>query len=178
MTRFVALLRGINVGGRQKVAMADLRAVLAGLGHTEVRTHLQSGNAVFTAPDRPTDEVATEIERAIHRELDLTVKVMVRTAEELRAVVEGNPLEVGDPARFLVSFLDRAPDPALLDTLDPAAYAPEQVRLGARELYLSLPDGIHRARLPQVLDRLLKAPATARNWNTVTKLLAMAEDRA
>ncbi|SHG96521.1 DUF1697 domain-containing protein [Streptoalloteichus hindustanus] len=173
MTRYVALLRGINVGGRQKVAMADLRALLTGLGHTEVSTLLQSGNAVFTASDQRTERLAAEIEEALARELGLTVRVVVRTGEELRAVVEHNPLEVVDPARFLVSFLAERPDPALFAALDPASFAPEELAVGDRELYLSLPDGIQRARLPQLVDRLLPAQATARNWNTVTKLLAL-----
>src|SRR4051794_2079191 len=100
--RYVALLRGINVNPRTRVAMADLRAMLEKLGYTGVRTHLQSGNAVFTTDKRPPGQIAAAIEQRIADDLGMAVAVIVRTAGELRAVVEGNPLEVRDPAKFAV----------------------------------------------------------------------------
>lgn len=176
MTSYIALLRGVNVGGRQKVPMADLRALLTRLGYTDVRTHLQSGNAVLTA-DGTAEQVAAAVEAAIARELGLAVRVVVRTAPELAAVIERNPLEVGDPARFLVSFLSAAPDPGRFADIDTAAYAPEEFALGEREVYFSLPEGIQRAKLPDLVGRrLADRTATARNWNTVTRLLAMARE--
>jgi uncharacterized protein (DUF1697 family) len=170
--RYVALLRGINVNPRSRLAMSDLRALLAGLGHTDVRTHLQSGNALFTAEEEPR---AADIERRITDELGLSVAVILRTAEELRAVVRENPLEVRDPAKFAVVFLAQAPDREALEGIDPAAYAPEEMRVGRRELYVYFPDGLRRPRLPPLLEKRSKAPATMRNWNTVTRLLALAE---
>ncbi|PSK81206.1 uncharacterized protein (DUF1697 family) [Murinocardiopsis flavida] len=176
MARYIVLLRGINVGGRQKVPMADLRALLAGLGYTDVRTHLQSGNAVVTT-DADASGVVAVVEGAITRDLGLTVPVVVRTGPELRAVVEHNPLEVGDPSRFLVTFLADEPAPGSFDGLDLAAARPEEFAAIGRELYFALPNGIQQAKLPDLVGRRLKgATATARNWNTVTRLLAMAEE--
>ncbi|GAB2613057.1 DUF1697 domain-containing protein [Streptomyces capparidis] len=168
--RCVALLRGVNVGGHRGVVMSELRALLTGLGHTDVRTHLQIGNAVFTAAAGPTDRIAAEIGGALGG-----VKVMVRTAAELRGVVERNPLPVRDPARLLVAFLDAPVDRRALRAVDLAAYAPEEVRAGERELYYHLPGGAGRARLPAAVERRLGVPVTARNWNTVVRLLEMAE---
>ncbi|MFC7326867.1 DUF1697 domain-containing protein [Marinactinospora rubrisoli] len=175
MTRYVALLRGINVGGNRKVRMADLRALLSGLGHTEVATLLQSGNAVFTAPERPAAAIGADIEARIAAELGLTVTVMVRTAADLRRVVEGLPFEVRDPAKCAVSFLNMPVDRDRLAAVDHAAFAPEELVPGERELYMYFPDGLGRAKMPAVLGRHLAAPGTVRNWNTVTRLLALAE---
>ncbi|WP_377269403.1 DUF1697 domain-containing protein [Peterkaempfera sp. SMS 1(5)a] len=174
MTRYVALLRGINLGTRNRIAMADLRDLLGELG-TGVRTHLQSGNAVLTAPGRTDREIAAAVEQRIATRLGLNVPVVVRTAAELRAVVDGNPMEVQDPTRFLVSFLAAEPGPEFTAGLDLAAYAPEEMRVVGRDIYLSLPDGVRNARLPALLDRRLTVTATLRNWNTVVRLLELAE---
>ncbi|RAY17265.1 hypothetical protein DPM19_00590 [Actinomadura craniellae] len=175
MTRYVALLRGINVGGPNKIAMADLRELLVGLGYADVTTYLRTGNAVFTAPDRAGGELAAEIEGRITGELGLTVVVMMRTAAELRGVVDRNPVPVRDPAKFAVAFLSGAPDPGLPEVIDPRAYAPEEMHLGERELYLYFPHGLGRAKLNPLLAKHLKVDATVRNWNTVTRVLDMAE---
>ncbi|MET9342621.1 DUF1697 domain-containing protein [Nonomuraea sp. NPDC003804] len=167
--RYVAFLRGINVNPRTQVDMAALRAMLEGLGYTAVRTHLRSGNAVFTAEPQPRER----IERAIGGALEPPVAVMVRTAAELRAVVERNPLEVRDPARFAVVFLSRAPDREELESIDPADYAPEVMRVGERELYIDFPDGLARPKLPPLLEKRSDNTGTMRNWNTVTKLLEL-----
>ncbi|MEU9834585.1 DUF1697 domain-containing protein [Streptosporangium sp. NPDC048047] len=180
--RYVALLRGINVSPATTVAMSDLRALLEGLGHTGARTHLRSGNALFVPAEKPSEterrpeRVAAEIERRITAELGLSVAVMVRTAAELRAVVEENPLEVRDPVRFGVVFLPEAPDRKVLAALDPAEYAPEEMAVGRRELYVYFPDGLRRPKLPPLLEKRSNTRATMRNWNTVTKLLALAEE--
>ncbi|GIH48426.1 Uncharacterized conserved protein, DUF1697 family [Microbispora rosea] len=173
--RYVALLRGINVNPATAVAMADLRALLERLGYGNARTHLRSGNALFTAGG-DADSIAAAIERGLREELGLSVAVMVRTAEQLRRVVERNPLEVRDPARFAVVFLSRPPDREGLASIDPAAYAPEEMRVGERELYVHFPDGLRRPKLPPLLEKHSTGPATMRNWNTVTRLLALAED--
>jgi uncharacterized protein (DUF1697 family) len=175
MARYVALLRGINLGSRRRIAMADLRALLSGLGYTAVRTHLQSGNAVFTAEDAAPAEVAAGIEARIARDLDMSVAVVVRTAQELREVVARNPLDVPEPARFLVSFLAGPVPAGRFDDVDPAAYAPEELHVGRRELYMSLPDGIQKAKLPPLVEKRVPGEGTARNWNTVLKLVELAE---
>ncbi len=174
MTRYAALLRGVNVGGRNRVSMAELRACLTGLGYLDVVTHLQSGNAVFTAAEGQPERVAAAVEGQLEDALGRRVAVTVRTAEELRTVVEGNPLAVSDPARFLVVFLSEPVSPGWLGEVDPAAFAPERMRATGREVYLDLPDGIHRAKLPKLVERRAPGTCTARNWNTVTRLAELA----
>jgi uncharacterized protein (DUF1697 family) len=174
--RYAALLRGINVGGRQKIPMADLRTLLAALGHTEVRTLLQSGNAVFSAASADPDTLADAISARILDDLGLTVRCLVRTRDEQHAVIAGNPLRdvATDGSRMLVSFLSRAPDPALLAVHDPVALAPGQIHLGDRVMYQWCPDGILEAPPAGIfVERRLKVAATTRNWNTVTKLGAL-----
>ncbi|WP_169952389.1 DUF1697 domain-containing protein [Microbispora sp. H11081] len=173
--RYVALLRGINVNPASAVAMADLKALLERLGYGNVRTHLRSGNALFTA-DGDAESIAAAIERGVEEELGVPAAVIVRTAGQLREVVERNPLEVRDPARFAVVFLARPPDREELESIDRAAYAPEEMRVGERELYVYFPDGLRRPRLPSLLEKRSAGPATMRNWNTVTRLLSLAEE--
>ncbi len=179
MAKYVALLRGINVGGHNRVPMETLREILSGLGGADVRTHLQSGNAVFGHAEADPDVLARALRDRIAAELGLTIACLVRTGGELRRVVDDNPFPMAeiDPARFLVTFLSGPADPARLADLDPAAYLPEEFRLGEREVYLHLPSGVQKARLSQVFsDRRLGVTATARNWNTVTKLAALAAE--
>ncbi len=172
MTRYVALLRAVNLGSHKKIGMPALRELLTGLGHTGVETYLQSGNAVFTAPGEDAGAVTAEIEDRLAAELGLDTEVILRTAAELRAVVDGNPLTVSDPAKTAVLFLRETPEP--LSGFDPGAYAPEEMAAAGREIYLNLPNGIGRAKLPPVLGRRLKVPATMRNWRSVTALLDLA----
>ncbi|GLY76656.1 DUF1697 domain-containing protein [Actinoallomurus iriomotensis] len=174
MTRYVALLRAVNLGSHKKISMADLRELLTGLGYGDVRTYLQSGNAIFTARETRTERVAAAIEERLAAGLGLTTEVILRTAEELQGVVEHNPLEVGDPAKSTVLFLLEPPPEDWLSGIDLGRFAPEEMRAGERELYYRLPNGIGRAKLPIALGRRLKTPATMRNWNTVTNLLSLA----
>jgi uncharacterized protein (DUF1697 family) len=175
VTRYVALLRGVNVGGHRRVPMADLRRVLTELGYTDVKTLLQSGNAVFEAAEQRTADLVAAIEAGLADEFGFAVDVMVRSGAELRAVVAANPLEVPDPAKFAVAFLSPAADPAVLGEVDPDSYAPDRLRVGERVLYMYFPDGLGKARLSPILARKLGDTVTVRNWNTVTKLLAMVE---
>jgi uncharacterized protein (DUF1697 family) len=178
-TRCVALLRGINVGGHAKVPMAVLKELITGIGGTAVRTHLQSGNAVFghAAPDP--EALAADLERALDEELGLKVACLVRTAAELRRVVAANPFPMRDVdgSRFVVVFLS-GPVPAdRLAAIDPAAYAPDEFRPGEREIYAYFPRGLRDSKLAaRLTDRGLGLTATSRNWNTVTRLLALAEE--
>jgi uncharacterized protein (DUF1697 family) len=175
VTRYVALLRAVNLGSHQKVAMPAVRELLTGIGYADVATYLQSGNAVFTATERPSEQVAAEIEDRLAGDLGLTTEVIVRTAGELRTVIDANPLEVRDPARFTVLFLYEPPAAGWLNGFQSDVFAPEEMRAGECELYLSLPNGIGRAKLPPALGRRLRVPATMRNWRTVTSLLALAD---
>jgi uncharacterized protein (DUF1697 family) len=177
--RKVALLRGVNVGGNNRVAMAHLRELMHELGYGDVRTHLQSGNAVFTAVGTPPEVAAQEIEGQLARSLGLGVRVLVRTAADLARVVSANPLPdaVAEPSRFLVTFLSAPPDPDLLGALDPADFEPEVFGFGERELYVWCPEGVRTIKLSHAfLERRFGVLATARNWNTVTRLLALARE--
>ncbi len=176
MTRQVALLRGINVGGHNRLPMARLRELMEGLGLRDVRTLLQSGNAVFTSA-LTAEESAAGLEAALASELGLTARVLVRTMEEVAGVVEANPLPeaAAEPARFLVLFLSAPPDLERLGDLDRAAYGPECVAVRGREIYVWCAVGIIESKALKVLtDRRLGVSVTARNWNTVTRLLDLA----
>jgi uncharacterized protein (DUF1697 family) len=171
---FVALLRGINVGKAKQVAMADLQALLADLGYADVRTHLRSGNAIFSADTCDPEAIAIEIEAAIRDRFGLEVAVLIRTPADLDAVIAGNPFPEAAataPAKLHVAFLSAAP----AGTIDAAAYAPEKLRIAGREVYAWYPNGMGRSKLTNtVLERHLGVSATMRNWNTVTKLAELA----
>jgi uncharacterized protein (DUF1697 family) len=178
VTRYVALLRGINVGPHRRVGMADLRALMSGLGYGDVRTLLQSGNAVFAA-DSPPERVASDLEHRIETDLAVKAEVVVRSGEELAGVVERDPLGsvALDPKRYQVSFLSAAPDAKVVREIAAQDFAPERFVLSGREIYAWHPDGIHSSALAKLLSGpRLGVIATARNWNTVTKLLAMVRE--
>ncbi|MGH8938566.1 MAG: DUF1697 domain-containing protein [Actinomycetes bacterium] len=177
MSTYVAFLRGINLGRRNKVAMSDLRALLDKRGYSDVRTHLQSGNAVFTTPKRSVAAVEKEIEAAVADELGLEIRVIVRTAGQLRAVVDADPLgdRATDHSRYLVGFLDKPLPAAAVAHVDPAAYAPEEYAVDGKHLYVWLPAGSHDSRLIRALsEKKLGHVATMRTWRVVTKLAEMA----
>jgi uncharacterized protein (DUF1697 family) len=176
MPRYAALLRGINLGPNKALAMEDLRALLSGLGHADVRTYLRSGNAVFSCPAGQPDDLAAEIEDAITGTLGMTVRCVIRTGAELRAVIDANPLRdvATDGSKLLALFLSGAPDAGLLAASDPRDLAPGHIYVGDRVIYQWCPDGIMAApNMVEFADKKLKVTATGRNWNTVTKLCAM-----
>ena len=178
MPRQIALLRGINLGARNRVSMPDLRELLTGLGHEDVKTLLQSGNVVLTSVETG-EALEQALERAIADELGVESAVVVRTARQLAGVVERNPLAgvADDPKRYQVSFLRAKPGAAVVRELEAADVAPEQVVVSGREIYAWHADGIQRSPLAKLLtDRKLGATATARNWSTVTKLLELARE--
>lgn len=177
MTTYVALLRGINLGPRNKIAMADLRGLLDGLGHGEVRTHILSGNAIFTSNRRSIPRLEAEIEQAIRTRFGLDIAVLVRTRDELAAVVDGNPFPAAkrNPSHCFAIFLDKNPSKARLEAMDPATYAPDEIRLGGRVIYAWLPNGVQGSKVLGLLtDKRLGVTTTNRNWNTTTKLLELA----
>lgn len=173
-TRYVALLRGINLGKARQVGMPRLTEVLTARGYESVRTHLRSGNVVLDSA-LPEAELAADLGAAIGEEFGFDVPVVVRTGQEMAAVVAGDPFATvaTDPARYLVTFMAEPPEPARVDALPPAVSGDHLVR--GRELYLWLPDGIHNTPLAAwKWDRLLGRPGTARNWNTVVRLAELA----
>lgn len=173
MTRYVALLRAVNLGATRRVSMPRLREVLAARGHGGVRTHLASGNVLLDS-SLSGAELAEDLERAIDEEFGLEVPVVVRTAEELAGVVAADPLGhvATDPTRYSVTFFPQPLDPERVAAL-PAAEGGEYTARG-RELYLWLPDGMQRSPMGAwKWDRLLGQAGTNRNWNTVTKLVEL-----
>lgn len=170
MARQIALLRGINVGGNKRVEMARLRSLLEELGYRDVRTYVNSGNAVFSGPRRPEQH----LEAAIAKEFGFDVPVVLRSRDELADIVQANPLRdvATDPAKHLVVFCAAA---ASTD-LDPADFAPETFAVRGREVYLWAPGGIGTSQLAKLLaTRSLGDKSTARNWRTVEKLLELAD---
>jgi uncharacterized protein (DUF1697 family) len=174
VTTYVALLRGINVGGRTTVTMAGLRATFEAFGATAVQTYIQSGNVVFTHPERSEPKLEKALTKVIADHAGFDIPVMLRTATQMKAVVAKNPYPAASGTTLHVLFLTANVDKAALAKLDLAKFAPEEATAIGREIYLFLPNGMGKAKLPLALAKL-KVPTTARNWNTVTKLLEMAE---
>jgi uncharacterized protein (DUF1697 family) len=176
MTEYIALLRGINVGGKAKLPMAQLREALTAEGFTNVRTLLQSGNVVLDAARTTPEKLEGRLEKLIKDRFGLNVSCLVRTGSELRDAVAVNPLAelADDGSKMMVIFLDAEPDPALLAEHDPVALDPERIVRRGRVIYQWCPNGILEAPpVPAIVERTLKVRATARNWNTATKLQAM-----
>ena len=178
MGTLVLLLRGINVGGHNRLPMGDLRAVVAGLGFDDVRTHLQSGNVVCAGAGRPV-EVADALSGAIAEELGLRVPVVARTGAEWGALVAANPFAgvEEDPKKLHVTFLADVPDPDRVGGLEAQAgeFAPDRFVVRGPEVYLHFPGGYADTPLQNaVLEKRLGQVATTRNWRTVTALAALA----
>ena len=174
----VALLRGINLGSTNRIAMPALRESLADAGLPGARTYVQSGNVVLDASLGPA-ALAARVEAMIAERFALRVPVVVRTRDELAAVVARNPLGeiVTEPKRYQVSFLSAEPAPDVLERLQARAAPSERLVAIGRELYAWHPDGVARSKLwASVAGKGLGVTATARNWTTVTTLLAMAEE--
>jgi uncharacterized protein (DUF1697 family) len=175
--RRIVLLRGINLAGRRRVGMADLRKLLEGRGYEDVRTHLQSGNVVLTS-SLPTDRLEKKLERELEAGLGFKVEVIVRTRAELARVVARNPLgEVAkDPSRYLVTFLRAKPAANLVREFRDLDVTPEQIAVSGREVYSWHPGGFQGSPLAKLLSKTgVSGAGTNRNWRTVTKLLDLAD---
>jgi uncharacterized protein (DUF1697 family) len=168
----VALLRGINLGARNKVAMADLRDLFAGLGAEDVTTYVQSGNVVFAG-----DVDASAIEAGIKRDLGLDITVLVRSAAELDRLVARNPFakKASDPKQLHVTFLAGKPAAGRVAELDPERSPGDEFTVAGQEVYLYCPQGYGPSKLSNdYFEKTLGVAATTRNWNTVTKLAELA----
>lgn len=179
MPTHVALLRGINVGGRNKVAMADLRDVVTSAGHTEVATYIQSGNVVFTSKKTDPAALGAALERAVKKRFGLPISVVVLSRADLAKVVADNPYPDETNPRALHAVFRN--DDAGTDTRAAVATAEERAKakgdpgeavIVGRTLFMHTPDGLGRSELATQLSRT-SVGGTARNWATVTKLLAM-----
>lgn len=180
MAVMISMLRGVNVGGHNQISMEALRGICASLKLQEARTYVQSGNVVFRTTQRDPVRVAASMESAIEKKFGFRPAVIVRSTAELRSVVAKNPFATRKnivPGKLLVSFLAAKPTAGAWAELCRIKADAEEVQIADRELYIYFPDGMGRSKFPWAkLDKLLGTPATGRNWNTVLKLLEMAED--
>jgi uncharacterized protein (DUF1697 family) len=175
--KYVALLRGINVGGNNLLPMKDLARMFANAGCSDVRTYIQSGNVIFEKP-AGADKLATVIAGNIEKRFGFRIPVILRTSEQLRNALRGNPfLAAGvDPKMLYLYFLADAPNAGAIAGLDLARFAPDVFHVRGQEIYLHLPNGMARTKLTNAyFDSKLSTVCTARNWATVSKLAAMME---
>ncbi|MFB6522685.1 DUF1697 domain-containing protein [Streptomyces sp. NPDC056401] len=181
-TKYAALLRGINVGGNKKVPMAELRQVLEGLGHEDVQTYLQSGNAVFAAAGgKDPDALARELEAAIEAHFGFRVPCLVVDGAYLRAVADACPFPAADleGKQLHATFCSEQPAESRFASIDAPAHLPEEYRVGDRVIYLYAPNGLGRSKLAEALAKpaVVKGlDVTTRNWNTVVKLVELTQD--
>jgi uncharacterized protein (DUF1697 family) len=172
MPRFVALFRGINVGKAKRIAMADLRVLLEGMGFSGVRTLLNSGNAVFDGPAVVPTRHAQRIQTAVSDELGVDALVIVKSASDIAAVITGNKLGAiaTDPARLLVALTKDSKGLAALISLAKAGWGSEKVHVGKHAAYIWCPRGILQSKAAPALMKGLAESGTTRNWSTMEKI--------
>jgi uncharacterized protein (DUF1697 family) len=179
MPTYVALLRGVNLGGNQVMKMEPLRAAFEEAGFKDVRTYIQSGNVVFTSPKRKVPELMAKVEELIERGFGFRPGVVIRSADEMRDAVQANPFPqeaVEAPSKLLVMFLPDQPAPGADEKLQEIKTNGEVLKLLGTELYIFFPEGQGKSKIMGAIDKILTGKGTGRNWNTVLKLLAMTEE--
>ena len=174
----IAFIRGINVGRAKRVSMSDLRRLCVDLGFTDVKTLLNSGNVVFTAPRSTPVKSASMIEDALFESCGISARVTVITSVELSGIINENSIApmAMDPSRLLVTILSNPSDAKRLKSLEKKSWRPEALAIGKRAVYQWCPDGILASKLAQAIGRELGDAATARNWATMMKLDAIANE--
>jgi uncharacterized protein (DUF1697 family) len=174
VTSYVALLRAVNVSGRNKVAMADLRRLFESLPAQAVSTYVQSGNVVFAPSGRQSEsKLVATIESRIEDTFGVSVTVLLRTSEEMNKIIRANPLLGGGRAesKLHVTFLARAPESSRVERVDPESGGDDEFQLRGREVYVHTPNGYGTSKLNNAFfERKLGVPATTRNWKTVSTL--------
>jgi uncharacterized protein (DUF1697 family) len=178
MTTFIALLRGINVGGHKKIEMAALRALAGELGYADVQSYIQSGNLIFTSPD-PAAAVEVALEQAIADRFGFSVDVLVRAAADWPALLRHNPFLAAcaaEPQLVMMALAKRPPQPGAVAALRERATQGERIEAAGEALWIHYAGGgVARSKLsPAVIDRLVGSPVTARNWRSVLKLAELA----
>lgn len=180
MSVWISMLRGVNVGGHHKIKMDALRALYVSLKLEDPRTYVQSGNVIFRTREKNSALLAKKIQGAIERKFEFRPEVILRTVEELRIATAANPFagrQDIEPGKLLVTFLAAEPGPQSHDKLADLKDYPEELHLMGRELYIYFPNGAGKTRLPwSSVEKLVGTPGTARNWNSVTRMLQMAEE--
>ena len=179
MAVLISMLRGVNVGGHNKIKMDALRALYESLRLQDARTYIQSGNVIFRTEERDLLALTKRVQNGIERRFGFRPDVIVRTTSELRDAVARNPFARRrgiDPSKLLVTFLANDPGPEARDRVLRIKTDPEELRIDGRELYIYFPNGMARPKLSWAfIEKTLKTSGTGRNWNTVTKLLEIAE---
>jgi uncharacterized protein (DUF1697 family) len=179
MTAVIAMLRGVNLARHNRIKMEELRALCTSLKLRDPQTYVQSGNVIFSTREPNLVRLSKRIEKAIEEKCGFRTDVIVRTAAEMRDVIARNPFakrNAIEPGKFLVLFLRDEPGPEVQAKARNIKADPEQLRLHGREVYIYFPNGMGRSKLSTVaIERALETPGTGRNWNSVTKMLAMAE---
>jgi uncharacterized protein (DUF1697 family) len=179
MNTFIALLRGINVGGKAMIPMPELRSLFASMGLEDVTTYIQSGNVVFSSPTGDAQALARAIEERIAEAVGLGTTVLLRTPAELAEIAESNPYlgRGADLSKLHVVFLSAPPEADAVAELDPARSPPDEFAVRGREIYLRLPNGAGRSKLTiDYFEKRLGVRATTRNWKTLTKLLELTQN--
>jgi len=175
MTVYVSMLRGVNVGGSGLIKMEPLREAYEAVGLADVRTLLQSGNVLFRSGLTDRQRLVKRIMQEIERRFDLKIEVLIRTLDEIRMLVDRGPATPrADPSKLLVMFLTHVPGAAAQSALLKEHKGPEMIELRGPEVYLYYPNGVGRSKLTNAfLENKLDAAGTARNWNTLTKIVEL-----
>jgi uncharacterized protein (DUF1697 family) len=179
MPVMISMLRGVNVGGHNKIKMDALRTLYESLKLDSPRTYVQSGNVIFRTKEKNSAALAKKIQSAIKRKFGCCPEVILRSPDELRAAIAASPFAGRnlEPGKTMISFLAGDAAPKAHDELLLLKNFPEELHLCGRELHIYFPNGMGKSKLPwSKIEKLLATPGTARNWNSVTKMLLMAEE--
>jgi len=176
----ISMLRGVNVGGHHKIKMDELRALYKSIKLEDPRTYVQSGNVIFRTKEKNAAQLAKKIQDAIEKKFGFRPEVILRTADEMRKAIAASPFSGRrdvEPGKLLITFLASEPGPEAQTTLASFKSYPEELHLKGREFYIYFPDGAGKSKLPwSQVEKFLKVTGTARNCNSVTKMLAIAEE--
>ena len=179
MTTYIALLRGINVGGQKRVGMNELKELFSSMGFANVQTYIQSGNAVFDCTETNSEKLAKRIEQNIQKSFGFDVLVFTRTKNELGKIIESKPFPGKDATKLHVTFLSKRPANFPTDEIIRIKGDEEEFSISGKEIYLFLPHGYGTTKLSNNLfERKLNVSATTRNWNTVNTLYNIASKAA
>ena len=180
MPAIISMLRGVNVGGHNKIKMDDLRALYQSLKLNAPQTYVQSGNVIFLSGEKNLATLSQRIQDGIQRKFGFRPDVILRTASELRHVLARNPFASRhniEPSKLLVAFLASDPGLQVRESLMKIDARGEELHIHGSELYIYFPNGMGKSKLPwPTIEKILKTPFTGRNWNTVTKMLGIAEN--
>ena len=176
MNTYIALLRGINVGGKNILPMNDLVSIFATLNYENVKTYIQSGNVVFQSKKKVDNKAAVEISRLVQERKGFEPKVLIFEADELKTAIANNPFPTADGKALHLYFLESQANQPKMERLMSLKSESEEFELIHKVLYLYAPLGIGRSKLASEIEKALGIPVSARNWNTVNKILSLVEN--